>query len=516
MRSHHYSAEALRRGVLSLICGRAVSSALTFGALILVARELEVEAFGVYTILLSALGLAITYTGLGLDWLSARYVPEYRVHGSGADLKRLVGGLLGLRLLSALLLGLAMWATEGLELPWLGLSGHAEAFELYILVIVLEILVRSLRSEVFDPLLMQIHSQANASLRGIVFAVLIVLGMGDGLTLAEVVVADLAASAVSLAAALVQLALAARTLDGHMRADGWRPAPFRDLLAVAGHNYAAQLISSLASPNALMLVGAAMTGPAAMAGFGFCRMLADQVRRYLPITLFAGVARPTIVAAYSMDGRFDRLLERLQMLYKANLLVLLPVTVLAFAFGDTLLAELSAGKVAGGGLVAAGFAVFLVAQSHRVVLSILTNILDRPDLTTAGSLASIAALPLSWAALAAGTGPEGLVAALVVGELLSHVVIIAALAHRGHRYRFDPPSYLRLGACTLLALAATVLLPVPPGDAWAMALAAAASVLAFALLALLLWPFTGYERDSIRALLRRRAGGSAPLPGATP
>lgn len=506
MRTEHYSLKVLRRGIISLTCGRIVSSALTFGAMILVARGLDLQSFGVYTILLAALGLAITYTGLGLDWFTARYVPEYRVHGSAGDLRRLIAGYMGVKVASLALFGAAMYGFMGLEIAWFGLEHHEGAFAAYIAVILMEAFVRSIRGEVFDPLLLQGHSQANAALRGIVFAVLVIVWMQDGLVLDEVVLAEIIASALSLAVAFVQWALIARRLEDHGRSDGWQPAKYRDMFAVAGHNYLAQMISSLASANTLMLLGAAMIGPAAMAGFGFCRTLSEQVRRYLPITMFAGVARPTIVAAYSVDGRFDRLLDNLQFLYKANLLVLLPMVVLTVAYGGDLLSLLSGGKFTDGGLVAAGFMVFLVAQSHRVVLSLLTNIVDRPELTTTGSIASIVALPLGAVALHLGWGPEGLVGAMLAGEIISHLVIIGVLARRGYPYRVDASAYLRLLACTLLTLVATLTVLPAMTTPLTQALALGAPLALFAVLAMVFWPFTAFEREALQRLIGRRRG----------
>ncbi|NYZ16381.1 oligosaccharide flippase family protein [Azospirillum sp. RWY-5-1] len=514
MRVDLYSLKVLRRGFVSMMCGRVVSAALTLAAMVLIARGLGVAEFGVYTILLSVLALSITYTGLGLDWVTARYVPEYRIHGSSRDMRRLIAGYLAVRLVTlglcaGLLLGVAHEVAE-----WFGIGGHEDEFAIYLLVVLMEGFARAVRGEIFDPMLMPGHSQANAALRGVIFAGLVFAWMQDGLVLHEVVIAEIWASAAAFLATLAQTAwIMARRTQGHERVEGWTPAPIRDMAAIAGHNYVAQLVSSLAGANTLLLVGAAMAGPAAMAGFGFCRTLAEQIRRYLPITILITLARPKIVAAYSVDGRFDRLLDHVQLLYKGNLLVLLPLLVLTVSGGDALLSLLSDGKFADQWLVAAGFVAFLVAQSHRVVLSLLTNILNVPELTSVGSLASVVALPLGAVLLVAGAGPVGLVAALLVGEILSHAVIILALARRGFPYRFDTSGYVRLGLCTAVTMAVTLTIMPDLGaampDLGAMALQALAiggPVLLFGLLVLVAWPFTPFERDAIARLtgLRRK------------
>lgn len=510
MRSDLYSVKALRRGLVSLLFGRFLSAGLTLLAMLMVARHLDITSFGIYAMLLSTLGLAVTYTSLGLDWVSARYLPEYRIHASGADLRRFLAGFVLVRVMSLAVFSAAVLAGAGWVVEWLGIPDQRGIFMLYIAVTLLEGVVRSLRGDVFEPLLLQIDSQGNAALRAVVFAGLVGWGImdhggaGNGLSLEEVVVADLAASGLSLAAAFGQLAwFSAHGMTGHERSDGWTPPPFMQMLAVGWHNYLAQFINGVASPNALMLVGASMTGPAALAGFGFCRTFADQLRRYLPITLLIPLARPKIVASFAVDGDYGRLRERVQFLYKANLIVLMPAVVLAAAFGDRLLEVVSGGKYGDAWAVAVGFSLFLVLQSHRVVLSLLTNILGCPELTSAGSVASVVALPLAVALLAAGTGAEGLVVAMILGEALSHLVIIRALGRRGYAYGFDAGGYARLGLAAVAAVALTLLLPDPSGMV-EQAVIFTLPVALFAMLTLVLWPFTVFERAMIHRFIGAR------------
>lgn len=504
MRADLYSMKALRRGLVSLLFGRFVSAVLMMLAMVLIARALDVASFGVYAMLLSTLALALTYTGLGMDWVGARYLPEYRVHGSSADLRRFLSTFVAVRTVSLLAFAAAGTAAAGWIAGQLGMGEHAAVFGLYLWVILLEGIVRSLRGDVFEPMFQQTHSQANAALRGFVFLGLLAWQMQDGLTLAEVVLGDLVAAGASLAVAVAQvLAYAARHLKGHERAEGWQPPPLRDVLAIGGHNYVAQLINSLANANTLMLVGAAMIGPAAVAGFGFCRTFAEQIRRYLPITLLIPLARPKIVAAYSVDNDFGRLLGHVQFLYKANLMVLMPAVILAATFGDVILEAISGGKYGDARLVAVGFAVYLVLASHRVVLSLVTNILGRPELTTVGSIASVVALPLGVALLLAGFGAEGLVTALVLGEFVSHLVIIHQLYRRGYPYRFDVGGYAKVLASAVAAMAVSFALPrfeTMPAEV----LTFGVPILVFGLLSLLFLPFTGTERTTLQSLLGRR------------
>lgn len=515
----HYSLDAVRKGLVSMICGRIVSAALTFLTLLTIAHDLDVAEYGVYSMLLSILGLSLIYAGLGLDWISARYLPEYRANAGTPDVRRFVSRFLAARFLSLCALALALLAGIETVARWFNIAEWTAVLGLYLAVIVLEGQVRSVRGDIFEPLLLQGHSQINATVRALVFAGAVWVLRRDGLSLVEVVVSDLASSGVSLVLAQAQLAVVMRRrLGDHDRREHWQPPPIRDVVATAGYNYTAQLIASLASTNTLLLIGAALIGPASVAGFGFCRTLAEQIYRYLPTQLLISVVRPKIVAAFSLDRRLSGLLESVHLLYKGNLIILMPLVIVSMACGDLMLDLLSGGRYRDAWPIASTFAVLLVLQSHQGILALTTNIIGRPGLITLGAIASTVSPLLAVLFLHLGLGPKGLALALLVGEASFHVVVVALLRRRGFAYTFDKPGFARLFLSAGMTLAITLLAlhgwsPAPPDtltpdvlapDVLAQALVLAGPVLLFALLSLVFWPFSLSERTAIARLFRIR------------
>jgi O-antigen/teichoic acid export membrane protein len=513
MRTEAYSLSSMRRAIVFLIGGRAISAALTLISMLIIVRHLSIIEFGVYSTLLSMLGLALTYSGLGLDWVSTRYIPEYRLNASVSQYRHFILCFMGIRLASLMVLGLAMLLALVPLAVLLNIAAHSGALLLYIVVIVLEGLVQSTRANVFETLLLQQQSQFNAALRGAVFLIMLLVGLSGGLTLYAVVLADLTASLTACLICGVQIAaLFARDYDGEVRnsqpeAPYWQPPLIRDLFKIASHNYGAQLIGSLVSANSLMLIGAMMSGPATVAAFGFCRALSEQISRYLPIQLLSSVVRPKIVAAFSLNGRFTDIVDRISLLYKGNLAVLLPLVIIVFVCGDLVLGLLSGAKYAEAWPIAAGFAVLLILQGHRFALSLAINIVHRPEMIMIGSLASLASLPCAVLSQSLGLGAEGLMLALIAGEIVYHVTVVASMYRNGLRYRLDLAGLARLFlSATLTAATFLAVLPRIALDSAAFPIIALIGpVLMFGLLTAILQPFTLNERSMIKRLLSARA-----------
>jgi hypothetical protein len=84
----------LRNSIWYFLTGKVVSAVMTFFILFWVVRLLTLEEYGVYITLVPGMELVIAISGLGLPWLAARYLPEYRLHASGSLIQRLAWGLL--------------------------------------------------------------------------------------------------------------------------------------------------------------------------------------------------------------------------------------------------------------------------------------------------------------------------------------------------------------------------------------------------------------------------------------
>ncbi len=506
--SGHYSAARLRRGVAHFLLGKVGSAGLTFAAFVLVARMLAPGAYGHYVTLVAVVELGLYLSSLGLDWVSARYVPEYRTQARASQLVRLVRALCGLQALALALAGLlllvgAPWLTDQL-----GITEALPAARLYAVYLLAEGLGRVLRDQMLAQLLLQGRAQAALLLRHLVWVgLLLALWVQGGVvSVADVAAAELAAAATGLVAAAIGLWLALRRAGdeaGATPAAGWQPPARAEMRRLAFNSYLALLVNVPARPQVVMLLVTRFAGAEVAAVYGFARNLADQVLRFLPAELLLGFLRPALVARYVQHGQATELNRQTNALLLVSLLVLAPVLALALGRGDLLVEVLGGGRFAGSAPVLALMLLAVALFSHRRMLEFVANTVGTPEVVGRASLVLLA-VPLLVVALLQAGAPVWWVPLGVLGlEGLFGLLAMHLLRRGGVTYRAPLAGTTR----TLLAMAgaATILYLLPlPGPAWlALLVAALAAVVITAGLAWLLKALDPGTLGLLRSLARK-------------
>src|SRR5690606_10606468 len=248
--------------------------------------------------------------------------------------------------------------------------------------------------------------------------------------------------------------------------------------------------------------------------FGFARMLADQVRKYLPSELFFGMIRTMIIATYARTGDMRELALHHSVLLKLGLFPIALLVGVLLAHGGPMVHWVGGDKYADVDWLVLGFMGLLCLIVLKRNIELFLNTSRHTDLMLRSSLAALAGIPIGFGALAAGGNLYHIVAALGIGEVLVIWFALLGLHRRGITYRISSGGIAKLFVPAItLGLVARFL---SSADNVYLVLGEAA-VLCVAI-ALVQWMLSPLSPDEVRTLrqialaLRRREGQSPVAP----
>lgn len=479
--------------------GKVVSAVGGLTAVVLVVHGLTVGEFADYSVLVGMVEMFTALSGLGLQHVMLRYVPELYARYQQFALRQLVYSAFLLRggVLVVLLSG-AWWGAP-LFAGWLGMADAVPAFTVFLLVVGFRSMNQFL-SMILESMLHQGISQAAFSLIAVGRCVgMLWLGHEQAFTLVNVIWVELAcevlAGALMLAGVVASVrppAAAAADPEQH----GWIGRNRRALAGFAGWAYLQHVATLPFGGTTNRLVGGAMFGSVTMAGFGFAMAIYDYAKRYLPTQLLIGLIRPVVVARYTSTGDFGRAAELCEQAMQFNMVLLAGMLAALFVSGDELLGLVSQGKYMEDSVVLLSvLLVVLMLETQRVVLDVLTQMVNRYDILvptnlflSSSVLGGIAAFPL----LGAVAFPLANLAALVIAIARTD----RTLARMGFVYKHDWRGIGRALASLLLSTLVGKLCRYAGWD-WVAALAVAMVVFAALFAKYQLRPTVGFARDMI-------------------
>lgn len=499
-----YSGAALKRSALHFLSGKAASALLTFLILLWVVRLLPVAEYGAYVTLVAGMELAMAVATLGLPWLAARYLPEFRLHAPGSRFRRLVFNLLGWHVTS--LAAVAATLALGLEvfLAWAELTPYRGAAQIYLLVLLIEGIGRQIRESLLGPLLLQGIAQTSLVTRNLAFIALLgAASLSGEVSLMAVVQAELAASVLGALLAFGGLVSHVKKTGAMAGKSDWHEPRLAAMWRTAGHMYSSHLLTLLFSPQVFLLLIQRYLGAESAAVFGFMRTLYEQTSRYLPATLLFGLVRPKLVASYVGGGGAVELSRNANMAGKLSLFVLMPLVAFAAVAGEGLIDLLSGGKFSGTGFLFLGFMLALIPFSQRQLLETVAVAAGHSRLCTHAAASGLLMLPLMMGLLQAGLALWAPVIALGLGHLVFNGVVLAGIVrHAG--YQPDTRGFYKLLTAAIAGFMGAAWLPAMQPE-WVYLIAVAVlTTAAFLLVAWWIKPFAEEERSRLNGLIRRR------------
>lgn len=492
-----YSGAALGRSARHFLMGKVLSAAITLAILLGLVRVLPVEQYAAYVIFVAAIELAFALSFVGLPWLAARYLPEFRIHGTNGQIAGLCRRLVIFHALVILAFAALLAVLLDAYLDWLGLAEHRSAARIYLLVFIAEATGRFMREGVLGALLQQGIAQASQVLRSLLFLILLVaLHYSGGLDLEQVARAELAAAVGATLFALAGLWLYLGQLKSQPNTQGWAPPPVWRMWPTAAKMYASQLLTLVHSPQLVLNVVQFWLGAGAAATFGFLRNLYDLVARYLPATLLFSLVRPKLVASYAQAGDIDALSRNANLAGKLSLLVLMPAVAFAAAGGDLLVNLLSGGKFPDTGLLLFGLMLALVPFSQRQLLETVAVATGRAGLCIKAALAGLAVPPLLALMLEAGFGLWAGIIGIGLGQLIFVVVVLYGTRVRAG-FRSDHEGFARIAAAGLLGYLAAAILPAASSIFVSLAITAVGVSIGYLIAIWVLQPLARNERTRL-------------------
>jgi O-antigen/teichoic acid export membrane protein len=503
-----YSRENVRKGILHYSIGRGMSGIAGFFSVVLLVRYMDVAAYAGYTAMIGLIAMAGMLSGLGMERALVRFIPEGRLHQSSRALARLVW-------ISALArLSVAAAITLAIYLLWPSIAGRFAslapgAFPLPLALLLSSTVMFQLFSSVLQALVQQkmltrvMVIQWGGRLSCIVALVVLQGHIDFGQALWIAAAPDAAGLLVLILVVHRHLAALHRVEEKNAASDSRRWPCWPKVTHMALHNYGYNLVAALPQSASMIVLAAAFLAAPFVAAYGFYISMIDRLKQYLPLQFMLNLAEPVLLAGYVKDKDFAKLCHRAQLLYKSNLLLLMPFLAWIGAIAPDLTSLLTGGKYADHAWLLLLLIFQLALGSHATVVQIVINGVGKSEILTRSGLSALAAMALAIV-LAIGAGRhEYIVAAPLVYEAVNNAVAIAAL--RARRFMYDPQwmFHLRLSATTVVAYlcahsaAALVAAPIIR-----VAIAAAASGAAFAFIAVLFGTIDRTDVHSLRSMLR--------------
>lgn len=436
-----YGADRVKQGLLHFFIGKSASALAGIFAMLLVIRELSVEAFAAYSVLVAFVELLTALAGFGLAHALLRYVPELYAKHYQTSLKQLVYGSTVIRTGLLLLFVFIAYLCSDKLAPHVSLGGATAAFKVFLLVVVLRSTAQFL-SQILESALHQGSAQLGFS----VAAIARLLGMAylytqNRVELIDVIWVEVIGDGLSLLVMVVGVmrVIASSSVSPQDSTDdeSWLRSNVRQICKFALAGYLQHLAITPYGGHTNRLLGGNMLSMAAMAHYGFAQSIYEYVKRYLPAQLLVGLIRPIVVARFSKERDFSVATVICEQVLQINILLIGGMLAWLIVGGGESLAAISAGKYGADALhlVVALFIVLLL-ETERQQLELLIQVVERYQylipsnlLLAASVLVAIVLLPM--------VGAIAFPLANMLGLIIANTWVQQHLKSVGYVYRHD-------------------------------------------------------------------------------
>ena len=457
MASSPYSKENVRKGILHYLLGRGLAGIAGFATVILLVRFMDVQSYAGYTALTGLIALSGILAGLGLDRAISRYVPEAMLERSAKELGDFIWRITAIKLFAALLVSaIFYWFWQ----PILKLFSdvHLTHFPLALACFVIAETLFQHFSAVFQALLKQ----------KMLTRILSVQWAGRLIMITWAIFAD---KVISLHESLLIMALpemlgvlvfvlvlihylnqlnTAQQADVSLKNNNQHWPDWHAIARMASHNYGFTLLAAPPQGYFMKMLAAILLPTQMVAAYGFFISIAERVRQYIPLHLLYSLIEPVMIGNYIENRSFPMLNQRCQLLYKSNLLLLIPLMAWVLAAGGVIVTSLTGGKFQEYSWLLALIMLQLTVGSHVVLLQLILNSVGASQLLVRAGFFALIGMAV-YLLIALNIHLHLLVVAPLVFSLICNIYIIQALNHAGYPYKLSKQLFWGASASGLTA-----------------------------------------------------------------
>ena len=406
-----YTKEHLRTGVKHFLLGRGLAGLAGFATVILLVRYMDIQSYAGFTALSGVVVFAGILAGLGLERALSRYIPEARLKRTAQELGNFIWQISCLKLIAALLAVAIIWISWSL-IPTYFQDVKLRQFPVALAIFILAETLFQHFSGVLQALMMQkaLTRVMVVQWAGRLAMIFYFVGLYNNINLNDslwimalpemfgvlvfiAVIRQYLATLISAESAAKVHALSTAATE-----------PWPNWSAVANmslHNYGYTLLAAPPQGYFMKMVAALLLPTQLVAAYGFFINLAERMRQYIPLHLLYNLIEPVMIANYLQDHNFKKLSDRCQLLYKSNLLLLLPMMGVFLVAGQEILSLLTAGKYQDYTWLFLLVLFQLTVGSHVVVLQLLLNSVDKSRMLISAGIVALCAMLIAVPLLSA-------------------------------------------------------------------------------------------------------------------
>ena len=417
-----------------------MSGVAGFAVIILLVRYMDVHNYAGYTALNGLTMLCGIVAGLGLERAISRYVPEAVIHHTAHELGRFIWVISLIRFFVATLVSLLIVACWAYLIRLFGVV-ELQKFPLPLAFFIIAETLFQHFSAVLQALVMQ----------KILTRIMVVQWAGRLALLTPLIVAH---SSISLEHALWVMAipeligvvvfiLVIRQHLKHLNTDqtsakegtdAW--PPWKGVIKLAAHNYGFNLLAAPPQGYFMKMMVAIFLPAHMVAAYGFFLSVAERMRQYIPLHLFYNLIEPLMIAKYIQDKDFQSLNYRCQLLYKTNLLLLIPALALVAAAGSYVISMMTGGKYYEYVWILCVVIIQLTIGSHVVLLQLILNSVGASFLLIRASVYGLIVMGI-FSGLIISLNSTYIVLAPITFSLSCNIYIVRQLSKLGYPYHIS-------------------------------------------------------------------------------
>lgn len=461
-----YSKDSVRQGILHYLLGRGLAGFAGFATVILLVRYMDVQSYAGFTALSGLIAMSGVCAGLGLERAISRYVPEARLERSAAELGSFIWRISLVRLCAALVVCLLFFVFWKYILRIFS-DVHLIQFPISLVYFV-----------VAETLFQHFSSILQALVKQKALTRILVVQWGGRLLMitwvmfyqANISLEDsLWIMAVpEMIGVLVFVLLLLHDLNTLKKEEGIvyqvktsAPWPnWSEVYRVAGHNYGFTLLAAPPQGYFMKMLAAAFLPTQMVAAYGFFISIAERARQYIPLHLLYNLIEPVMIGTYLINRDFSTLNNRCQLLYKSNLVMLIPLLAWVAAAGTFIITTLTGGKFQEYLWLLMVVMLQLTIGSHVVLLQLILNSVGSSVLLVRAGVIALLGMAI-FLFVTMFISVQLLVIAPLIFSLICNAHIIHALKGQGYPYKIHWSLFLGAVASGLVAYLVTSALIIP-------------------------------------------------------